>query len=643
MKVAVIGTGPAGLTTIKQLVDEGHEVTCFEKQKDLGGLWYRSGDDADQTKAYDDLRLTISARLMAFSDFIPEGEREFYTREKYLSYLQAYADRYRLRDHIVFDSEVERVTRLPDGRWRVAVRTAGQAVEHLFGAVAVCSGPFSVPNMNIPDLDKFSGEVIHSARYRNAAPFAGKRVLVVGLAESGADLLRQISDVSAECTLSIRSYSKLVPRLHPGNVATDATVYRAGHHEKWVRASPLAYPMKALFGDEPVERVVFKAGATALGVVAAAGKTLSRIAGRLLGSAKPGAAIPGRLNPLGEPADPPKMDLGTETTQEAMDAIAEWNRRSHEALGGSYTPKAIYCKNVSFIPNILNGKLDVKHAAVVAIDGNTVQFSDGSKRDYDAVVLATGFHKDFSMLENVEIEDNNVRNLYKHAFHPDCGETLAVIGFARPFTGGIPICAEMQARYFALLCSGKKRLPADIRERIAREKAWEEAMTVLSPRHTEAIPSQPLFTDSIAREIGCLPTISDLVLDPVLFAKLWFASFSQASYRLVGPHSNRDEARRQIMGEGIVQPELILGHAVLSWLPHFVHPKSRTTSRRVKDQFRKGEAITTHFLRPLAAEMTPPRGANWSASARVIETPEGKDISTTTTPSPDAPVAAQAG
>ena len=32
MKVCVIGTGPAGLTTIKQLRDEGHEVTCFEKQ-----------------------------------------------------------------------------------------------------------------------------------------------------------------------------------------------------------------------------------------------------------------------------------------------------------------------------------------------------------------------------------------------------------------------------------------------------------------------------------------------------------------------------------------------------------------------------------------------------------------------------------
>jgi cation diffusion facilitator CzcD-associated flavoprotein CzcO len=631
MKVAVVGTGPAGLTTIKQLLDEGHEVTCFEKQKDLGGLWFRSGDDGDQTKAYDDLRLTISIRLMAFSDFIPEGEREFYTREQYLSYLQAYADRFRLRDHIVFDSAVEKITRLPDGRWRVAVRTAGKPHAHEFDAVALCSGPFQKPNLNLPDLDKFRGEVVHSSRYRNAAPYAGKRVLVVGLAESGADLLRQISDVSSECTLAIRSYSKLVPRIHPGNVATDATVYRAGHYEKWVRATPLAYPMKALFGDDPVERLVFRAAATVLGVGASAGKAVSRLAGRLLGSANRGARPASGLNPLGEPVDPPKMDLGTEATQEAMDAIAEWNRRSHEALGGSYTPKTIYCKNVSFIPNVLNGKLEVKHAEVAGIDGHTVRFSDGTTREVDAIVLATGFHKDFSILENVTIADSNVRHLYKHAFHPDCDGTLAVIGFARPFTGGIPICAEMQARYFALLCSGKLRLPADVRQRIAREKEWEEAMTILSARHTEAIPSQPLFTDAIAKEIGCLPTTWDLLRDPVLFVKMWFASFDQASYRLVGPHSDPAEARRRIMEDWIVQPELILNHALLSWLPHFVHPKSRSTSRRVKQRFPKGAAIATHFLRPFADRPA----ADWTATATVIEARGGA-------PSPEAPAPAVA-
>src|SRR6185295_15172159 len=107
--------------------------------------------------------------------------------------------------------------------------------------------------------------------------FVGKRVLVVGLAESGADLLREISDVSSECLLAIRTYSKLVPRLAKGNVATDATVYRAGHYEKWVRASPEDFPFSALPGENPAERLLFKTCATVYGVAAVAAEALSRL------------------------------------------------------------------------------------------------------------------------------------------------------------------------------------------------------------------------------------------------------------------------------------------------------------------------------------------------------------------------------
>lgn len=38
-RVCVVGAGPCGLTTIKQLLDEGHEVVCFDKNPDLGGIW----------------------------------------------------------------------------------------------------------------------------------------------------------------------------------------------------------------------------------------------------------------------------------------------------------------------------------------------------------------------------------------------------------------------------------------------------------------------------------------------------------------------------------------------------------------------------------------------------------------------------
>uniref|UniRef100_A0A3Q3W092 Flavin-containing monooxygenase n=1 Tax=Mola mola TaxID=94237 RepID=A0A3Q3W092_MOLML len=38
-KVAVIGVGISGLSSIKSCLEEGLEPTCFESSHDLGGLW----------------------------------------------------------------------------------------------------------------------------------------------------------------------------------------------------------------------------------------------------------------------------------------------------------------------------------------------------------------------------------------------------------------------------------------------------------------------------------------------------------------------------------------------------------------------------------------------------------------------------
>ncbi|CAF4454410.1 unnamed protein product, partial [Adineta steineri] len=50
-------------------------------------------------------------------------------------------------------------------------------------------------------------------------------------------------------------------------------------------------------------------------------------------------------------------------------------------------------------------------------------------------------------------------NLYKHCYHPDLGDEIVWIGFARPALGAIPPLIELQASYFALLCSNKLKLP----------------------------------------------------------------------------------------------------------------------------------------------------------------------------------------
>lgn len=38
-RVAVIGAGSSGLCAIKACLDEGLEPVCFERSRDIGGLW----------------------------------------------------------------------------------------------------------------------------------------------------------------------------------------------------------------------------------------------------------------------------------------------------------------------------------------------------------------------------------------------------------------------------------------------------------------------------------------------------------------------------------------------------------------------------------------------------------------------------
>lgn len=43
--VAVIGAGPAGLVALKNLLEEGFEVTGFDKNPYVGGLWQYTEED----------------------------------------------------------------------------------------------------------------------------------------------------------------------------------------------------------------------------------------------------------------------------------------------------------------------------------------------------------------------------------------------------------------------------------------------------------------------------------------------------------------------------------------------------------------------------------------------------------------------
>lgn len=163
----------------------------------------------------------------------------------------------------------------------------------------------------------------------------------------------------------------------------------------------------------------------------------------------------------------------------------------------------------------------------------------------DVIIFNTGYQLDLSRFENIpaiKAIAGNVRHLYKHMLHPDLGANLAFIGFIRPDAGGVPACAELQARYWARLCSGKATLPdpATLAKLTAADAEREDRSFYRMPERSTLVRYQR-FTDELAQLIGCAPRPPLTDLD--LLLRYYFGSPVAPWFRLRGPGSDPTTAK----------------------------------------------------------------------------------------------------
>jgi len=185
----VIGAGPSGLATAKALADRGVDFDWFEKGSMVGGLW-RIDNDNGGAAAYETLHLNSSRPLTEYpSAPMPEDWPDYPSHELMADYFQDFADRHGLTGRITFNAPVEKVEPLPGvGRqgeqgWSVTTPAGTKTYEHVF----VANGHHSEPS--IPDFPgEFTGETFHAHDYLRPEVFEGKRVLVIGVGNSGMDI-----------------------------------------------------------------------------------------------------------------------------------------------------------------------------------------------------------------------------------------------------------------------------------------------------------------------------------------------------------------------------------------------------------------------------------------------------------------------
>ncbi|MDJ0592507.1 MAG: NAD(P)-binding domain-containing protein [Pleurocapsa sp. MO_226.B13] len=210
-QVAVIGAGIAGLVTIKSCLEEGIEVTAFEKSDYIGGNWKFK---EQEVSVFRNTELSSSRYITGFSDFpIPEHYPHFLKHEQYLEYLLDYARHFKLKEHIKFGITVDSLKRQGE-KWLLVATKDGISQEYEFDAVAVCTGLNEEPNLpKFPNIEQFKGQLVHSSLYKDNTPYKDKSVVVIGGGESGGDQVNEISQVAKSVTLSLRRGVFIMPKL----------------------------------------------------------------------------------------------------------------------------------------------------------------------------------------------------------------------------------------------------------------------------------------------------------------------------------------------------------------------------------------------------------------------------------------------
>lgn len=211
--ICIIGAGSSGIAAAKALKQKGLAFEVFEKGSDIGGNW-RYNNDNGVSAAYRSLHIDTSRNNLQYPDFpIPDHLPDFPSHWQVMEYLEAYAERFGIRPHIRFRTEVTKVAPAGDGTWEVTLDSpdlpGGET--RRYRAVLVANG--HLWDTRLPDFPgRFDGLAIHSHAYKTADAFEDKRVLVVGIGNSAVDIAVDLCRRAKSVHLSTRRGAWIMPK-----------------------------------------------------------------------------------------------------------------------------------------------------------------------------------------------------------------------------------------------------------------------------------------------------------------------------------------------------------------------------------------------------------------------------------------------
>jgi len=195
----VIGGGQAGLACGYYLNKENVNYLILDNQKIAGGGWLHT---------WDNLNIFSPSESSSLPGYLmPKSKDEYPHKNHVIEYLKDYEEKYNLN--------IERPINV------TKVKKNGEIFEiesdkKLFQSKTIIAASGTWANPVIPEfkgIDKFKGQIIHSANYYGSSDFAGKKVFVIGAGNSGAQIVADLNGI-AETYWIVKD----APRFLPENI-----------------------------------------------------------------------------------------------------------------------------------------------------------------------------------------------------------------------------------------------------------------------------------------------------------------------------------------------------------------------------------------------------------------------------------------
>jgi thioredoxin reductase len=198
-EIIIIGAGPAGLAIAGRLKKVGVESCILEQSSSVGHSWRNH---------YDRLHLHTIKEYSHLPHYpLPESWPEYISKSQLIEHMESYRKYFDLL--VNFNQRVIEISQ--EGKaWRI-ITSSGKSM--LAKKAVVSTGFNRVPvNPQWPGQDSFEGSIIHSHSYHNTEPYQGKKVLVIGMGNTGAEIALDLAEQGAYPYISIRGPVNIVPR-----------------------------------------------------------------------------------------------------------------------------------------------------------------------------------------------------------------------------------------------------------------------------------------------------------------------------------------------------------------------------------------------------------------------------------------------